>query len=92
MFRFRGIRKHPDQACYIAQCGKDQLIFEDCDSVADLRKAVREKFNDEDDNFLALALLALALKQPQPLAWLKSIEGKRISLDLAAAVKIEEPT
>jgi hypothetical protein len=91
-FRFKGIRKHPDQRCFIIECGKEQLIVESCDTVADLRKAARERIRDDDDNLLQWLLVLHGCNQPNPMQYFKSLEGKRISLDIAAAVKIEELT
>ena len=86
-FRFRGIEKR--EKCYIVRCGKTQHIVE-CDTLAELRKAARERVNDEDDDIVAWLLILRAFQEPNPMAWLKSIEGKRISLDLVAAFTIEE--
>ena len=86
-FRFKGLEKRP--SLFIARCGKSQLIVE-CDTLAELRKAARERVNDEDDDILAWLLVLRGLQEPNPMQWFKAIEGKRISLDLVAAIKIEE--
>lgn len=90
-FRFRGIAKHSDQRCFVIKCGKEELIVGDCDNVADLRRAARERIRDDDEQLLQWLLILLGCQQENPLQWFRSIEGKRISLDIAAAVKIEEP-
>ncbi len=86
-FRFRGLEKR--DACYVARCGKTQLIFE-CGTLPELRRTVRERLNDEDDDMLGLLLLLRILSEPNPMQFAKTLEGKRISLDVVAAIKIEE--